>query len=120
MCVCVWWIPDEQLSEASLDGAVSVRALADIVDAVDVTLQGGAVGRQVAQLSDEDDFVTVVQGSWVPRQGAVTSVASGWNNYSQMPKIKQKQRRSKAVHKLYSKEQFWDWETYLLLLVGIY
>lgn len=81
-CVCVFVcvrarrLPNEQLGEASLDGAVGVGALADVVDAVDVVLQGGAVGGQVAQLSDQDDFVTVVQRSRVPRQRAVASVAA--------------------------------------------
>lgn len=57
------WLPDEQLSKAPLDGAVSVRALADVVDGIDIFFQGLAISLQVAQLSYEDDFVTVVQGS---------------------------------------------------------
>lgn len=57
------WLPDEQLSEAPLDGAVSVRALADVFDGIDIFFQGLAISLQVAQLSYEDDFVTVVQGS---------------------------------------------------------
>lgn len=76
VCVRARRLPNEQLGEASLDGAVGVGALADVVDAVDVVLQGGAVGGQVAQLSDQDDFVTVVQRSRVPRQRAVASVAA--------------------------------------------
>lgn len=63
MCVCVLWLPNEQLSKAPLDGTVSVRALADEGDVIDVILQGLAISRQVTQLSYEDDFVTVVQGS---------------------------------------------------------
>lgn len=63
VCVCVLWLPNEQLSKAPLDGTVSVRALADEVDVIDVILQGLAMSRQVTQLSYEDDFVTVVQGS---------------------------------------------------------
>lgn len=67
--------PNEQLSKAPLDGTVSVRALADIIDGVDAVLQLLAFGRQVTQLLYENDVVTVVQRSGVPRQGAVTSVA---------------------------------------------
>lgn len=57
------WLPDEQLCEAPLDGTVGVRALADVVDGVNICFQGLAIGLQVAQLSYKDDFVTVVQGS---------------------------------------------------------
>lgn len=77
MRVCIPLIPNKQLSEAPLDGAVGVGALADVFDFVDVSFQVLAVTLHVSQLVDHDHFVTVVQGSRVPRQDAVTSVASG-------------------------------------------
>lgn len=55
--------PNEQLSEAPLDGTVGVRALADVRDVVDGCLQGIAFGIQVTQLLHQFDFVTVVQRS---------------------------------------------------------
>lgn len=75
--VCVLCLPNEQLGEATLDGTVSVRALADVVDAIDVPLHGLAMGLQVAQVPHDDDVVTVVQGSCVPPQDAVASVPAG-------------------------------------------
>lgn len=66
---------NEQLSQAPLDGTVSVCALADVIDGVDLILQGLAIGVHVAQLSHDDHVVTVVQRSRVPRQDAVTLVA---------------------------------------------
>lgn len=77
MRVCILLIPNKQLSEAPLDGAVGVGALADIFNCVDVSFQVLAVTFHVSQLVDHDHFVTIVQGSRVPRQDAVTSVASG-------------------------------------------
>ena len=68
---------NEQLSKASLDGTVGVCALADVFDGVDVILQGLTVRGHFTQLSHDDDLVTVVQRSGVPRQDAVTSVAPG-------------------------------------------
>lgn len=70
------WIPDKQLSQAPLDGAVSVGALADVFNFVDAIFQVLAASLHVHQLLYQDHFVTVVQGSWVPRQNTVTSVAS--------------------------------------------
>ena len=61
-CLCVL-LPNEQLSEAPLDGTVGVCALADVVDAQDVGLQGFALSLHVAQLSYKFDIVTVMQGS---------------------------------------------------------
>lgn len=75
--VCVLVVPNEQFSEAPLDGAVGVGALADVFDGVDAIFQLLAVSRHVTQLPYQDHFVTVVKGSRVPRQDAVASVASG-------------------------------------------
>ncbi len=74
--MCVFLLPNEQLSKAPLDGTVSVCALANVVDGIDVTLQRLAISLQVTQLSYKDDFVTVVQSSRVPRQDAVTSMTA--------------------------------------------
>lgn len=76
MNVCVLVIPNKQFSEAPLDGAVGVGALADVFDGVDAFFQLLALSRHVTQLPYQDDFVTVVKGSRVPRQDAVASVAS--------------------------------------------
>lgn len=65
---------NEQLGEASLDGTVGVCAFANVGDAVDVLLQGSAVGVHVTKLSHEDDVVAVVQSSRVPGQDTVASV----------------------------------------------
>lgn len=43
--------PYEQLSDASLDGTVSVGSLADVADAFDVTDERLALGGDVAQLA---------------------------------------------------------------------
>lgn len=77
MRVCILVIPNKQFSEAPLDGAVGVGALADVFDGVDAVFQLLAVSRHVTQLPYQDHFVTVVKGSRVPRQDAVASVASG-------------------------------------------
>lgn len=69
--------PNEQLGEAHPNGAVSMCAFADVVDVIDVFLQGLAVGLQLTKLSDDDDLVTVVQRPRVPGQNAVTSVVPG-------------------------------------------
>lgn len=63
VCVCTRRLRDEKLGEAPLDGAVGVGALADVVNAVDVVLQGCATGVQFRQPSHQDDLVTVVQRS---------------------------------------------------------
>lgn len=60
---CVLLLPDKQLSKAALDGAVSVCPLANVLDFIDVALQGLTLSVHVAQLSHNDDVVTVVQRS---------------------------------------------------------
>lgn len=75
--VCILVLPNKQLGEAPLDGAVGVGALADVFDGVDAIFQLLALSRHVTQLPYQDHVVTVVQGSRVPRQDAVTPVASG-------------------------------------------
>lgn len=41
------YLPNEQLSQAPLDGTVGVGALADVVNAIDSSLQGIAAGVHV-------------------------------------------------------------------------
>lgn len=54
---------NEQLSEASLDGAVGICALANVVDFLDGGLHVIAFSPHVAQLKHKFDIVTVVQSS---------------------------------------------------------
>lgn len=77
VCMCVLFLPNEQLSKAPLDGTVSICAFANEINAIDVILQRLPIPLQVTQLSYKDDFVTVVQRSWVPRQDAVTWLTTG-------------------------------------------
>lgn len=60
---CVLLLPNEQLGEASPDGAVGECALADVINLVDCRLQGNPIGAYVAQLLHQFDLVTVVQRS---------------------------------------------------------